>query len=74
MFRRLCHSGGGRKVDDLIEVVGDVASVVTAENASRMVRELGVEAFPTFLRVGPDGTIVDAQTELSALAEVARAK
>ncbi|MFJ2031611.1 hypothetical protein [Streptosporangium sp. NPDC087985] len=67
-------SGGGPKIDDLLEAVGGVASVITAERADKLVKAVGVEAFPTFLRVGPDGTIVEAQTELSALAEMAPAR
>ncbi|AWS43113.1 hypothetical protein [Streptosporangium sp. 'caverna'] len=64
-------TGDGRKVDDLAGLVGGVSKVVTAEGADSMVRALGIEAFPTFLRVGPDGTVVDAQTELEMLAGTA---
>lgn len=64
-------TGGGQKVDDLVDVVGGVSIVVTADAADRMVRALGIEAFPTFLRVDPAGTIMAAQTELAALVELA---
>jgi hypothetical protein len=48
-----------------------VSKVVTAEGADSTVRALGIEAFPTFLRVGPDCTVVDAQKELEMLAGTA---
>jgi hypothetical protein len=67
-------SGAGPRLDDLVEMVGGVSSVITAERADNLVKAVGVEAFPTFLRVGPDGTIVEAQTELAALAETASAR
>ncbi|MFI6453314.1 hypothetical protein ACIBF6_17340 [Streptosporangium amethystogenes] len=67
-------SGAGPRADDLVQAVAGVSSVITAERADSLVKAVGVEAFPTFLRVGPDGTIVAAQTELAALAEMASAK
>ncbi|MET8048907.1 hypothetical protein ABZU75_15035 [Streptosporangium sp. NPDC005286] len=67
-------SGAGPRADDLVQMVADVSSVITAERADSLVKAVGVEAFPTFLRVGPDGTIVAAQTELTTLAEMASAK
>ncbi|MFC7642345.1 hypothetical protein ACFQX6_16350 [Streptosporangium lutulentum] len=60
-------SGDGREADDLVEILGDGVSVITAEAAESMVRALGVEAFPTFLRVSPEGTVLEAGTELSEL-------
>ncbi|WP_406314926.1 hypothetical protein OHA77_40745 [Streptosporangium sp. NBC_01639] len=67
-------SGAGPRADDLVQVVAGVSSVITAERADSLVKAVGVEAFPTFLRVGQDGTIVAAHMELAALAEMASAK
>jgi hypothetical protein len=67
-------SGAGPRADDLVQVVAGVSSVITAERADSLVKAVGIEAFPTFLRVGPEGTIVAAQTELAALTEMAPAK
>ncbi|MDP9865774.1 MULTISPECIES: hypothetical protein [Streptosporangium] len=67
-------SGDGEKAGDLIEMIGGAASVVTAEQADSLVKAVGIEAFPTFLRVDPDGTIVGADTELDALVGTARVR
>ncbi|WP_433243252.1 hypothetical protein ACQPYK_39505 [Streptosporangium sp. CA-135522] len=67
-------SGDTSKVGDLIEMIGGAASIVTAEEADSLVKAVGIEAFPTFLRVGPDGTIVDADTEPDVLAGTARTR
>ncbi|MGP3916694.1 TlpA family protein disulfide reductase [Nonomuraea sp. 10N515B] len=66
-------NGDGAKVDDLVAVVGGVSNVITGDEAGRIVRDLGVEAFPTFLRVDQDGRVVAADTELAELTAVAPA-
>ncbi|MFF5208842.1 hypothetical protein [Streptosporangium sp. NPDC000396] len=67
-------SGDPSKAGDLAEVIGDAASIVTAEQADNLVKTVGIEAFPTFLRVSPDGTIVDADTDPEILTGTARAR
>ncbi|WP_283138243.1 hypothetical protein [Rhizohabitans arisaemae] len=51
------------KAADLIQAVDGVANVVTGDDADRVAHALGLQVFPMFLRVGPDGTIVAADTE-----------
>ncbi|WP_433436898.1 hypothetical protein [Nonomuraea sp. CA-141351] len=63
-------AGDAGEAGDLVEVVGGVATVVTGEDALRIVHALGVQAFPTFLRTGQDGRIVAAHTDLDDLAAV----
>ncbi|MET9249353.1 hypothetical protein [Nonomuraea sp. NPDC003709] len=67
-------SGAVEETADLVEVVGGVASVVTGEDALRIVQALDIHAFPTFLRTDQDGRVVAADTELTDLAAMAPAK
>ncbi|MEV4019595.1 hypothetical protein AB0J35_54850 [Nonomuraea angiospora] len=67
-------SGAADEAADLVEVVGGVASVVTGEDALRLVQALDIHAFPTFLRTDEDGRVVAADTELTDLAAMAPAK
>lgn len=65
-------TGDAGTADDLVGVVGGGSSVITGEDAGRIAQTLGVEAFPTFLRVDTDGRIVAADTELAGLAAMAQ--
>ncbi|MFF3330699.1 hypothetical protein ACFYWX_14245 [Streptomyces sp. NPDC002888] len=61
-------SGEGRQADELSALVGPGIPVVRGEEAQTRVLAIGLKAFPTFLLVGADGTIVQAVTEPGALA------
>ena len=53
-------TGDGPGADDLIGLLADVPTL-TGEDAGQVAKALDIQAFPTFLRVGKDGTIVKAQ-------------
>jgi thiol-disulfide isomerase/thioredoxin len=54
-------TGAGPGADDLIGLLADVPTVLTGDEAAEVADSLGVQAFPTFLRVDQEGTIVRAQ-------------
>jgi hypothetical protein len=51
-------SGTGSRVDELAGLLAKVPTIV-GEDAGRVVRELGIQAFPTFL-LAQDGTVTQA--------------
>ncbi|WP_217211875.1 hypothetical protein [Streptomyces sp. AC550_RSS872] len=60
-------SGEGREADELRTLVGPGIPLVQGEDARTRVLAIGLRAFPTFLLVEADGTIVQAVTEPGAL-------
>jgi hypothetical protein len=52
-------SGTGPRVDELVGLLADVPTIV-GEDASQVVTELEIQAFPTFLRAAQDGTVMQA--------------
>ncbi|MFJ2023127.1 hypothetical protein ACIODW_04840 [Streptomyces sp. NPDC087897] len=64
-------SGEGRRAEELAALVADDAVVLRDEVAAGAVSALGIEAFPTFLAVGPDGVVERAHTDLAVLGESA---
>ena len=64
----------GPGADDLVGVLSEgVAAVVVDPDAAELVRQLEVGAFPTILRLGPEGSIVDAGPSVRELVEPSRA-
>ncbi|MEW2298785.1 hypothetical protein AB0958_02190 [Streptomyces sp. NPDC006655] len=61
-------SGEGRQADELIALVGPGIPLVRGEEVRTQVMAIGLKAFPTFLLVRADGTIIQAVTEPGALA------
>ncbi|WP_408991800.1 hypothetical protein [Streptomyces sp. 1268] len=66
-------SGEGRRAAELAAHVADDAVVLRDESAAEVVGVVGIEAFPTFLAVAPDGVVVRAHTDLAVLGEPAQA-
>ncbi|WP_128817203.1 hypothetical protein [Streptomyces sp. S063] len=66
-------SGEGRRAAELAAHVADDAVVLRDDVAADVVGAVGIEAFPTFLAVGPDGVVVRAHTDLAVLGEPAQA-
>ncbi|MEH1166252.1 hypothetical protein V6V47_12780 [Micromonospora sp. CPCC 205539] len=54
-------TGKGQDADDLADLLADVPTVLVGADAVAVTAALGLEAFPTFLHVGLDGTILRAQ-------------
>ncbi|GAA3654967.1 hypothetical protein GCM10022224_017550 [Nonomuraea antimicrobica] len=64
-------TGAGRQVQNLVDVVGEASAVVVAEEAAAVVADLGIRAFPLFLRLDAEGRIVRADLDVERLAETA---
>ncbi|MEV0160396.1 hypothetical protein [Nonomuraea fuscirosea] len=55
----------------LVDAIGDAAPVISGDDADAVVAELGIQAFPLFLRLDADGRIIQAELALERLAETA---
>ncbi|MFF9868659.1 TlpA family protein disulfide reductase [Streptomyces sp. NPDC013953] len=66
-------SGDGARAGELIGAVGPDAMVMRGDDAHAVADDLGIQAFPTFVLVDPDGSVVQATTELAELPEPAPA-
>ncbi|MFC5834835.1 hypothetical protein [Nonomuraea insulae] len=64
-------TGAGPQLRSLVDAVGGAATVVSGEDADAIVAELGIQAFPMFLRLDADGRITQADMDLERLAETA---
>lgn len=65
--------GEAAEAAGLAEAFDAGLTVVTGPESGRLAAELGVTTYPTFVRLGPDGTVVRAQHQAPGLAELATA-
>ena len=66
-------SGDGARADELVAAVGPDAAVIRGEDAHAVADDMGIQAFPTFVLVDGEGSVVQASTELVELPEPAPA-
>ncbi|WP_327353691.1 hypothetical protein [Streptomyces sp. NBC_01304] len=58
-----CAIVAGSPPDELVGLLDGVRTVVTGPESDKLVKELGIQAFPTFLYVGPTGVVERAGFE-----------
>lgn len=60
-------SGPGAETDPLVAQFSG-KTVIAGRRGEELARQLGIRAYPTFVRLDSDGTVVRAQTEAAGLA------
>ncbi|MEU5342472.1 MULTISPECIES: hypothetical protein [unclassified Streptomyces] len=63
-------SGNGEKADRLADHMVGAATVVRDAQADELVNTAGIQAFPTFLVLDRDGSVIRSTTELSELSDL----
>jgi len=53
-------TGTGAGADELVEIFGDAVIIIAGPDGSRVATELGISVYPTFVRTGAGGAIVEA--------------
>ncbi|MDG4864467.1 hypothetical protein P8605_40610 [Streptomyces sp. T-3] len=61
----------GTPADELLTLLSGVPHLVSGERSDQMADAAGIQAFPTFLRVAADGTVLAAATDLAELPDTA---
>ena len=61
-------SGDPSQAREVTELLGDAPSVLVGSDARRLIEALGVQGFPTFLRIDVGGTIRQAGTSMDDIA------
>ncbi|MFC8875056.1 TlpA family protein disulfide reductase [Streptomyces ardesiacus] len=63
-------SGARQKLDAYVSGVGDLATIVHSDDAKSLAESIGVRAWPTYLIISPEGTVIYSTDYAGALPEL----